>query len=232
MLLVYADKLLRLADEARGAVSTGVPRGTLRLGALESTSASRLPAILSAFHVRCPEVSVELKTGTNDFLAAAVAGRQLDAAFIAQPQAQKDLSFVPLFRERLVLITSLAHGPVRRSADVAGESVIAFPHGCAYRRVVERWLGPRASVSVRVLELSSYHAIVACVASGTGIAIVPESVLATVQSALVRRHEIPKVLRNVVTPLVWRTGEQTPAVVALRDLARRAGRATSRRASP
>lgn len=220
MLLVYADKLLRLADEARGAVGAGAPRGTLRLGALESTSASRLPAILSEFHVRCPEVRVELKTGTNDFLAAAVADRRLDAAFIAQPPAQKELSFVPLFHEQLVLITSLTHRPVNRAADVAGETVIAFPHGCAYRRIVERWLGPRTLASVRVLELSSYHAIVACVASGTGIAIVPESVLATVQSALVRRHDIPKVLRNVVTPLVWRSGEHTAAVLALRDLAR------------
>ncbi|MGH6624076.1 MAG: LysR substrate-binding domain-containing protein, partial [Burkholderiaceae bacterium] len=226
MLLVYADKLLRLADEAKGAVSVGAPRGTLRLGALESTAASRLPAILSEFHARFPEVSVELKTGTNDFLATAVADRRLDAAFIAQPPAQKELSFVPLFRERLVLITSLTHSPVTRPTDVVGESVIAFPHGCAYRRVVERWLGPQTLASVRVLELSSYHAIVACVASGTGIAIVPESVLATVQCALVARHKIPKVLCDVVTPLVWRTDEQTPAVVALRDLARAMSRAT------
>jgi DNA-binding transcriptional LysR family regulator len=219
MLLVYADKLLRLADEAKGAVNAGAPRGTLRLGALESTTASRLPAILSEYHQRCPEVRVELKTGTNDFLAAAVAERKLDAAFIALPPAQRELSFVPLFHERLVLITALTHKPVRRAADVVGETVIAFPHGCAYRRVVERWLGPQAHASVRVLELSSYHAIVACVASGTGVAIVPESVLDTVQSARVTRHAIPKVLGQVVTPLVWRTGEHTPAVVALRDLA-------------
>jgi DNA-binding transcriptional LysR family regulator len=218
-LLAYADKLLRLAEEAKGAVSAGTPRGTLRLGALESTAASRLPAILSAFHKRYPEVSVELRTGTNDFLARAVADRQLDAAFIAQAPAQKDLSFVPLFPEHLVLITSLAHRAVSKAANVAGESVIAFPQGCAYRRIAERWLGPQMLSSIRVLELSSYHAIVACVASGTGIAIVPESVLDTVQSALVRRHELPKVLANVVTPFVWRSGEQIPAVVALRDLA-------------
>jgi DNA-binding transcriptional LysR family regulator len=43
ILLVYADKLLRLAGEAKSAVSTNLPRGTLRLGALESTAASRLP---------------------------------------------------------------------------------------------------------------------------------------------------------------------------------------------
>jgi hypothetical protein len=32
-----------------------------------------------------------------------------------------------------------------------------IPHGCAYRRVVERWLGPQALASMRVLELPSYQ---------------------------------------------------------------------------
>lgn len=222
LLLAYADKLLHLADEAKGAIGNGAPRGTLRLGALESTSASRLPAILSAFHARHADVRVELKTGTNDALVSAVLDRQLDAAFIAQPPEHAGLSSMPLFREHLVLITSRAHKSVRRAADVAGDSVIAFPHGCAYRRVVERWLGPQTLASVRVMELSSYHAIVACVAAGTGVAIVPESVLDTVKSAQVSRHEIPKVLANVTTPFVWRTGEETPAAMALRELARAA----------
>jgi len=103
--------------------------------------------------------------------------------------------------------------------------VIAFPSGCAYRRVVERWLGARSLASVRVMELSSYHAIVACVASGTGIAIMPASVLDTVQSAQVARHALPKVLSQVATPLIWRAGETTPAVVALQGLAREVRRA-------
>jgi DNA-binding transcriptional LysR family regulator len=226
MLLAYADRLLRLAEEAKGAVSTGAPRGTLRLGALESTSASRLPAILSAFHARHPDVRIELRTGTNDALAAAVVDRQLDAAFIALPPEHAELSSLPLFREHLALVTALAHKPIRRAADVAGESVIAFPHGCAYRRVVERWLGPQTLASVRMMELSSYHAIVACVAAGTGVAIVPESVLGTVNSAQVARHELPKVLANVTTPLVWRTGEETPALMALREVARTEARTT------
>src|SRR6185295_14283546 len=130
-----------------------------------------------------------------------------------------ELSSLPLFSEHLVLITALVHGHVAKAADVAGESVIAFPQGCAYRRITERWLGSQVLASTRMLEFSSYHAIVACVASGTGIAILPESVLETVQSAQVRRHGLPKVLANVVTPIVWRTGEHLPAVMGLRDLA-------------
>src|SRR4051812_38540716 len=37
-LLAYAEQLLRLSDEAEAAMRNGGPRGTLRLGALESTS--------------------------------------------------------------------------------------------------------------------------------------------------------------------------------------------------
>ena len=72
--------------------------------------------------------------------------------------------------------------------------------------------------SVRVLELGSYHAIVACVASGTGIALATESVLETVQHAAVTRHALPKVHSDVVTPLIWRTSGQSPALIALREL--------------
>jgi DNA-binding transcriptional LysR family regulator len=67
------------------------------------------------------------------------------------------------------------------------------------------------------------HAIVACVASGTGIALVPESVLDTVQDAQVRRHPIPKVHAHVVTPLIWRVREESAALVALKEELQRGG---------
>lgn len=227
-LLEYADKLLRLADEARGALAGGPPRGTLRLGALESTTASRLPAILSEFHRRCPDVRVELQTGTNDRLAAALAERRLDAAFIAEPPRQPGLVHQPAFAERLVLISASTHKPVVRPQDVAGDTVIAFPAGCAYRRVVERWLGDHGLATVRVLELSSYHAIVACVASGTGVAIVPGSVLDTVDASRIARHPLPKVVAELTTPLAWREGEQTAAGAALLALLREQRRTAKR----
>ena len=220
VLLAYADRLLGLAEEAKNAVADGPPRGVLKLGALESTTASRLPAVFCAFHKRFPDVRIELTTGTNDALVSAVTERTLDAAFVAVAPSRSDLSHSAVFRERLVLITSLAHAAVKRAADVAGDSVIAFPRGCAYRRVLERWLGDKDLASVRVLELGSYHAIVACVASGAGVAIVPHSVLATVQCALVAIHSLPKVLSEVSTPLIWRSGEHTAPVVDLRELIR------------
>ena len=62
VLLDYADRLLDLAQEARVAVRDNAPRGPLRLGAMESTAAIRLPAPLSEFHRRYPEVKLDLST--------------------------------------------------------------------------------------------------------------------------------------------------------------------------
>ena len=217
-LLEYADRMLSLSDEARSAVARAEPAGVLRLGALESTTASRLPAILAAYHTTHSDVSVELMTGTNDALTAAVLERRVDAAFVAETPADARLASLPLFRERLVVISAKDHPRIRTPRDVALDSVIAFPNGCYYRRVLARWLGERRIPSVRVLELSSYHAIVACVGSGTGIALVPESVLATVNHANVARHPLPRIHADVVTPLIWRDGDVSPALAALREI--------------
>ena len=213
----YADRLVQLSEEARAAVSGTNPRGSLKLGALESTAASRLPGLLAAFHHRYPDVRLELTTGTNDFLVQAVAGRRLDAAFIAEPPSRV-LAHIPVFRERLAIISSADHPPIRRSQDIKSASLIAFPDGCAYRRVLQRWLGHDVFSTKRMLELGSYHAIVACVASGAGIALVPESVLDTMPQTPVRRHALPKAMADITTPLVWRDGEISPPVLALRTL--------------
>jgi len=217
-LLDYAERMLQLSDEARTVVAGAAPAGVLRLGALESTTASRLPSILAAYHSAHPRVSVELITGTNDALTAAVLDRRVEAAFVAESPSDARLASMPLFRERLVIISARDHAPIRRPRDVSDDSVIAFPNGCYYRRVLARWLGERRLPSVRVLELASYHAIVACVGSGTGIALVPESVLATVQHDNVARHPLPRIHAEVVTPLIWRTSDASPSLAALREL--------------
>jgi DNA-binding transcriptional LysR family regulator len=220
ILLRYADRLLRLSVEARGALSGSRPSGVLKLGALESTAASRLPEVLASYHRAYPAVSIELVTGTNDSLTAAVARRDLDGAFVAEKPSVRSLSSMPLFAERLVIISALGHCAIAGPRDVDGDSVIAFPNGCAYRRILQRWLGARRLPTLRVLELSSYHAIVACVASGTGIALVPESVLDTIQHSHVATHPLPKVYAQVTTPFVWRTEERAPALEALQTMLR------------
>ena len=217
LLLGYAGKLLHLSEEASSALAGSAPAGLLRIGALESTTASRLPKVLAEYHQAYPEVRVELSTGTNDALTAAVLDRRIDAAFVAEVPASNELAHMPLFTERLALISAIGHRTIRAPKDVAGDCVIAFPHGCAYRRRLYRWLGETSSATTRVLDLSSYHAIVTCVGSGTGIALMPESVLDTLPLAQVQRHPLARQHSHLVTPLIWRSQEQSRALVALRE---------------
>jgi DNA-binding transcriptional LysR family regulator len=177
-----------------------------------------LPPILAGFHARHPDVRLELSTGTNDSLLGQLAERKLDAAFIAEPPGGHSFEHMPVFSERLTLISSPDYPPIKRPRDVEGISLIAFPEGCAYRRVLLRWLGTDSLARFRVLDLSSYHAIVACVTAGTGIALVPESVLEAMPHVRVRLNPIPKAQSQITTPLVWRRGEISTSVLALRTL--------------
>jgi DNA-binding transcriptional LysR family regulator len=47
LLLAYADRLLRLSSEAQAALKGHAPHGVLKIGTLESTAATRLPAVLA-----------------------------------------------------------------------------------------------------------------------------------------------------------------------------------------
>jgi DNA-binding transcriptional LysR family regulator len=235
LLLGYAERLIGLSEEARHVVSGAAPRGLLKLGALESTTASRLSGILADFHRRYPDVRLELTTGTNDALVIAVAERRLDAAFTAEPPSARGVAYLPVFRESLVVISSQDHAPITSARDAEGQSLIAFPDGCAYRRVLQRWLKRDSLATLRVLELSSYHAIVACVAAGAGIALMPEAVLDVMPQVRVRRNRIPRAQSQIVTPLIWREGEISPPVLALRTLmalvVKRSGRTAQKQRS-
>src|SRR6476620_6361364 len=100
-LLVYADRLLRLADETVSQMRTGKASGVVRLGSLESTAGTRLAPILSRYHARYPDVVVELATGTTGALVTRVMNFDLEAAFISKPFTAPGLQALPAFMEQM-----------------------------------------------------------------------------------------------------------------------------------
>ncbi|WP_373980942.1 LysR family transcriptional regulator [Achromobacter sp. JD417] len=218
VLLSYADRLLRLSDEAQSAVREGALQGVLRIGTMESTAAARLPPILAAYHEAWPKVRIELVTGTSGALAAKVRNYEIEAAFVAQPFPVEGLAAMDAFKEELALISPLAWAPIRSAKDLINRSVIAFAAGCSYRRILESWLNQEGIAPDKVMEFASYHAIVACVAAGTGVAIVPRSVLAVLGAEhSVRVGALSGSHGQALTQLVWRGDDDTPALQALRS---------------
>jgi len=217
LLLDYADRLLRLSAEAQAALKGHAPQGVLKIGALESTAATRLPAVLARYHRDYPAVRLELATATTGALVDKVRREELEAAFVAEPFAAGGLQTRHVFTEELVLVTARDHPRVVAPGDLASRAVLAFPTGCSYRRRLELWLGRSHLAAERVMEYGSYHAIVACAAAGAGIAVVPKSVLrATGMEAQVALHPLPPKIAQAKTMLVWRRGHQSVPLEALR----------------
>ncbi len=217
-LLRHAEQLLQMADAIESEIKSGVVRGSLRLGSLESAASIRLPPVLSAFHAKYPEVAIELRTGTTGALLDQLHRFEIEAAFVSEPFETMLLNTLPVFEEELVLISATTLKHARDATDLADQSVIAFPHGCSYRRRLIEWLARAGVTPTRLLDLSSYHAIVACVAAGIGVAIVPAAVLDNVVLGdSVTRHRLPEPLRMNRTHLVW-SGEAQPPLSALMQM--------------
>lgn len=216
LLLDYADRLLDLAQEAREAVHDAKPRGLLRLGSMESTASMRLPVPMNEYLSRYPEVTLELRIGTPRALATAVREGELDGALVAEPIADAPFEKTPLYDEELVIIAAANHPPIRSPRDVSGRPVLAFEAGCSYRQRMEDWFAGSGEMSERVIETSSYHAILGCAVAGMGIAMVPRLVLSTFPDLkLLSVHPLPAAFHIAPTVFIRRKGTVSPKVSAL-----------------
>jgi DNA-binding transcriptional LysR family regulator len=221
ILLDYAGQMFALAEEAQAAVHDRSPRGHFRLGAMESTAAVRLPALLMEYSREFPKVSLELRTGNPFALAGAILSNEIDAAFVAEPVADASFEKVPAFEEEVVFVASAGHPPITLD-DPPPKAILVFEHGCPYRKRLESWYERRAAFPERIVELTSYHAMLGCVAAGMGAAQLPRSVLDTfAQSSCLSIHPLPPGENRLATCLIWRRGIESPNIGSLKDAVRR-----------
>jgi DNA-binding transcriptional LysR family regulator len=219
-LLVYADEMLALAERAREAIHATKPSGTLRLGTMESTAAARLPLPLSAYHERYPDVAIELQTGSPREQIAQVLAGELDAALVAEPVCDGRLETLPVFDEELVIIGSIRHPPIRSPHDIRVRTALAFHPGCPHRTRLESWFARGGVAIERIVELTSYHAMLGCAAAGMGIALMPLSVLETYseRSRLSIHPLADPEFGRARTLLVWRKDAPQSKVQCLAEL--------------
>ncbi|MBV7586835.1 LysR family transcriptional regulator [Pseudomonas sp. PDM33] len=220
--LRYAEQLLALASEARQSLHPHNATGSLRLGSMEASAASRLPEALARFHRAWPEVELQVSTGHSQKLLGEVLNRQLDCALIAHPdilraepgfeaKLERGLRAEAVFREELLLVLPGNHPPVRGPEDVQIRTLAGFTRGCTYRQLAEGWL---KGAPLAVQEVGSYHGILACVNAGSCIGVLPRSVL-ELQREMPALQVVP--LLEVDTLLIWRDGYATGAFQRWRE---------------
>ncbi len=215
-LLPYAARLGALLREARvAAQDDGTPRGPLRLGALETTAALRLSPILATYAQANPEVALVVTAGTSAALITDVAEHRLDGAFVVAPVQHPDLVEEVVFREELMLVTAPA---ITRLDDIDRRHAlrtIVFRRGCAYRQRLEDLLARRGIQTAEPLEFGTLETIIACVAAGVGITLLPKAVIAAaLRDGRVVAHELPPEQARVDTVFIRRAGTRPSSAMA------------------
>lgn len=144
-LLDDARTLLRQAEQAEARVRRVAKGelGRLRLGMINSAPFHPLiPGVIREFRRRYPTVALTLDEGTTPALAAAIAARRMDAAFVRPLLAAADgLIETPLMSEDLVIALPADHPLSRRKRlplmALSLEPFVLFPRavgaGCMTR---------------------------------------------------------------------------------------------------
>lgn len=201
----HAQKIIDLVNDAKAFTAQGEPRGRFRVGALESTAAIRIPPILASFHLHYPGVDVELEAASSGVLFDHLLNGQLTAAFSDGKPAVPALTGIRAFTEDLVILTPQTMGEISDDFKRSHPTVFMFGSICSYRQRFEDWLDSQGIVPGRIVEISSYYSMLACVAAGGGICMMPKSLLETLPGAIrVQAHEIQGALGKAETWLMWR----------------------------
>jgi DNA-binding transcriptional LysR family regulator len=220
-LLPYADRLVRLLEDATRAVhDDGRPAGPLAIGTLETTAALRLSPFLARFVKAHPAVDLSLKTGTTCELVAEVLHRSLDGAFVCGPVDHADVRTEPVFSEELAVLTAPDVSDLDELLRRDDFKIIVLRAGCSYRLIFEAWLARRGIAGVRVQEFGTLEAIVSCVAAGLGVTLLPKAMTGACGHR-VAAHRLPHGEGRVETVFIQhRDAYATSALRAFLDMAR------------
>ncbi|MEQ9947853.1 LysR family transcriptional regulator [Pectobacterium aroidearum] len=212
----YAKRIVELVDEAEKHVRHSQPGGKFRLGALDSMAATRLPAPLARLHAQNPTLELELSTGISKWLYDALLDNRLDAAFLADAPHDDRLERLPIFEEQLFIIAPAGQKAIHTPDDIRNGTVLAFSDGCSYRDRLLRWYLAHQRKPQRIVEMTSYHAILSGVAAGMGVGIVPAVLLSLFPDrSLIGTHAINGTESRIVTELLWRKGLRSANLSAL-----------------
>ncbi|MGM0702963.1 MAG: LysR family transcriptional regulator [Pseudomonadota bacterium] len=192
----HAERILAAHDEAvalfRG---DDAPRGRLRIGAMETTMALRLPPLLAAFHASHPEVDISLQAGPTADLVTGLIEGHLDCAFVAGRIEHQSFHQLKAFSERLVLVASEPLATMPTTETLLASTFLAFRQGCSYRQRIELLLSSHGVSATRLFEFGSLDAILGGVAAGMGYSILPR---ATVEA---HRHRFDIHFLELPTPI-------------------------------
>jgi len=183
-MLEEARRVLRQAEIAIAAARNAGEQATtrLRIGHLPDSLPTSVGRAMQAFGASTPRVQISLETGSALRLLGEVRANRLDAVVVGLPAPTSGLRATPAGRDRIVAALPVTHahavGPAISLERLAPERLVVLPadtnpafHSAMVSACRDAGLSPTL---IEVGEPRVEHILLA-VASGAGIALLPES---------------------------------------------------------
>jgi len=210
VLLVHAERLLNLKDQALAAVDDvkHLRSGQLIIATNELTCLYLLP-LLHEFRRRHPAVRLSIRRALASRIPGEVRDYGADLGVVTYLPGDTDLASVVVYRDQLAFVVPRGHRFTRRKEvtirDLGGEAFVAHHVSSPYRaKVLETFQKRRVTLQMPI-EMPSIDAIKRFVAAGHGVALLPGI---AVESEVARgdlvRVRVPELTFERPVRLVWR----------------------------
>jgi len=173
-----AETILAAYDELADALASGPSlRGRLRLGAIHTVLARRLPKALVWIKAHHPDLHISVASGMSAELARRIEDGELDAAITTEPVSPypQSLDFTPLFEDRFWAIASPELAGLSLPQLLASQPFLRFDKRAWAGRQIEQELRRQHLQVSEQMELDSQEALAHMAVMGLGVAIIPMS---------------------------------------------------------
>jgi DNA-binding transcriptional LysR family regulator len=198
-LYYWAKKILLLKDQALLDLNEGLAelRGMIRMAVSSVPGQFILPKLVRRFREEYPHVIFHINQSSSKVVADKVLNGSVDLGILGEKYESDRLEYIPLLKEKLVLITSLQNEEI--DGPVSIHEVIHHPFvmrhsGSGTNAILERFLR-KQRIAKDQLNIAAYtddgQSLFQYVMHGIGIAIVSEIAAKDYSGKnLVKMHEI------------------------------------------
>lgn len=213
-LVPYARGTAQLLRDAQAALaSPGMP-ATLRLGLTSAVEPAWFRGLAQRVQATHPGTTVSIVSDASPRLVRQLGSGKLDAAFVALPTRAPGLEVVELDRLPMVVALPSAHPLARRKglrlADLAHETVFWFERARqpAFYDHCQQVFSHHGFAPKKLREPTDHHVLLAEVANGRGVALLPKSFTGLRRTGVVYRALAEGGALSVGIGLATRAGRQ------------------------
>ncbi len=230
----FQEHATRVLDELEGARQEieelrALRQGSVSLGVIPTIAPYLMPQIVREFSSACPHVQLKVTEGLTHSLLGQLAEGELDSALLSLPTTEPDAIAEPVIEDRMLLAVPAGHRMWRQRRrrisfrDVADEPFLLLKEGHCFRNdFLNLCRDSRVNPHV-VFEGGQFETLVAMVAAGFGITVLPAMGRARFEVARVGLLDFaPPEPHRTIGVVRWKGKYVTPAARALSEAIRRA----------